>query len=58
MAKQLSLSFDEEWWVKVSISLSDEQKAQAVTVLKEMLVAAFETTRTGGIRNGERRDSK
>jgi hypothetical protein len=58
MAKQLSLSFDEEWWVKVSISLSDEQKAQAVTVLKEMLVAAFEMARTGGMTNGERRDSK
>ena len=58
MAKQLSLGFDEEWWVKVSISLSDEQKARTLAVLKEMLVAAFETTRTGGMANGERRDSK
>lgn len=58
MAKQLSLSFDEEWWVKVNVLLSDERKAEAVDALKEMLVAAFEATRTGGVANGQRRDSE
>ena len=58
MRKQLSLGFDEPWWVKVSISLSDEQKARAVVILKEMLAAAFETARTGGMANEQRRDSR
>ena len=58
MVKQLSLDFDEEWWMKVSISLSDECKAQAVDALKAMLTAAFDTTRTGGVANGQSRDSK
>ena len=58
MAKQLSLSFDEKWWVKVSVSLSDERRAKAMDALKEMLVAAFEQTRTGGVTNGQCRDSE
>jgi uncharacterized protein YciU (UPF0263 family) len=58
MAKQLSLSFDEEWWVEVNVLLSDERKAEAVDVLKEMLVAAFEEKRTGGLVNEQRRDSE
>jgi len=58
MAKQLSLSFDEEWWVKVSVLLSDERKAEAVDALKEILVAAFEEARKGGLANEQRRDSE
>jgi uncharacterized protein YciU (UPF0263 family) len=58
MAKQLSLSFDGEWWVEVNVLLSDERKAEAVDVLKEMLVAAFEEKRTGGLVNEQRRDSE
>ena len=58
MAKQLSLSFDEEWWVKINVLLSDERKAGAVDALKDMLVVAFEVTRTGGVANEQRRDSE
>jgi hypothetical protein len=58
MAKQLSLSFDEEWCVEVNVLLCDERKAEAVDVLKEMLVAAFEERRTGGVANEQRRDSE
>lgn len=58
MAKQLSWSFDEEWWVEVNVLLSDERKAEAVDLLKEMLVAAFEEKRTGGLVNEQRRDSE
>jgi len=56
MAKQLSLSFDEEWWVKVNVLLSDERKAEAVDALREMLVAAVEATRKGGLADEQRRD--
>jgi len=58
MAKQLSLSFDEEWWVKINVLLSDERKAEVMEALEKMLVAAFETTRTGGVANEQRRDSE
>ena len=58
MAKQLSLSFDEEWWVKINVLLSDEQKAEALDALKEIMVAAFEATRRGGVANEQCRDSK
>jgi hypothetical protein len=56
MAKQLALSFEEQWWAKVIVSLSEEQKVQVVAALKEMLAAALEMTRKGGITDGERGD--
>lgn len=52
MAKQLPLRFGEEWSVKICISLSDKRKAEVLDALKEMLLAAFEATRTGGETNG------
>ncbi len=58
MAKQLSLSFDEEWWVQINVLLSDEQKAEALDALKEIMVAAFKATRTGGVANEQCRDSE
>ena len=56
MAKQLALSLEKGWWVKVIVSLSDEHKVQVVAALKEMLVAVLEMRRKGGINNGERGD--
>lgn len=40
--------------MKINVLLSDEQKAGAVDGLKEMLVAVFEATITGGVSNEQR----
>ena len=53
MAKQLAFSFEKQWWGKVIVSISEEQKFQVVAALKEMLVAALEMGRKGGITNGK-----
>jgi hypothetical protein len=52
MAKQLSLIFGDEWWMKVFNSLSDAQKQAATDALKEMLIAYLEMGK-GGLKNGE-----
>ena len=56
MSKQLLLRFEDEWWMEVLISLSEDQKEEAIVALKEMFVAYFEMKRTRGSKNGERRD--
>lgn len=53
MTKQLSLRFEDEWWMEVIISLSDDKKEEAIFALKEMLVAYFEMKRTRGAKDGE-----
>lgn len=58
MSRQLLLGFEDEWWMKVIISLSDDQKREAILALKEMLVAHFEMKRTGGAINGECTDKR
>lgn len=52
---QLSLRFEDEWWMKVCDSLSEDQKQAATDALKEMLVASIEMGR-GGLKNGELED--
>ncbi len=41
MPKQLSLFAKDEWWMKVIKTMPDEKKAEAVSAIKELLVAAF-----------------
>ncbi len=53
MSKQLSLRFEDEWWMEVINSLSEDQKQAAIDALKEMLVAYLEMETTGGLKNGE-----
>ena len=53
MAKQLAFSFEKQWCTKVIVCISEEPKFQVVAALKEMLVAALEMRRKGGITNGE-----
>lgn len=53
MSKQLSLRFEDEWWMEVIISLSEDQKEEAIFALKEMLVAYFEMKSERGSKNGE-----
>jgi hypothetical protein len=55
MLMQLSLRFEDEWWMKVCDSLSEDQKQAATDALKEMLVASIEMGR-GGLKNGELED--
>jgi hypothetical protein len=45
MPKQLSLRFEDEWWMEVIISLSEDQKEEAIVALKEMFIAYFEMKR-------------
>ena len=56
MSKQLPLRFEDEWWMEVLISLSEDQKEEAIVALKEMFVAYFEMKRTRGAKDGECRD--
>lgn len=53
MLKQLPLRFEDEWWMEVINSLSEDQKESAIVALKEMLVAYLEMGSTGGLKNGE-----
>ena len=53
MAKQLSLGLEKRLSAKVIVSLSEEQKIQVIDGLKEMLVAALEAMRKGGVKDGE-----
>jgi len=58
MPKQLFLFSHEEWWMKVCDSIPQEKKSEAVSAVKEMLIAAFETkTRKGGC-HGKGEDKK
>jgi hypothetical protein len=56
MSKQLPLKFEDEWWMEVFVSLSDDQKEEAIVALKEMFVAYFEMKRIRGAKDGECRD--
>ena len=56
MSKQLPLRFEDEWWMEVLISLSEDQKEEAIVALKEMFVAYVEIKRARGVQDGECRD--
>jgi len=56
MSKQLPLRFEDEWWVEVIISLSEDQKEGAKVALKEMFIAYCEMKRRKGAKDGECRD--
>jgi len=56
MSKQLPLRFEDEWWMEVLISLSEDQKEEAIVALKEMFVAYCEMKRGKGAKDGECRD--
>jgi hypothetical protein len=56
MSKQLPLRFEDEWWVEVLISLSEDGKGEAIIALKEMFVAYCEIKRGKGAKDGQCRD--
>jgi len=56
MSKQLPLRFKDEWWREVLISLSEDQKEEAMVALKAMFVAYWEMKRGKGAKDGECRD--
>ena len=56
MSKQLPLRFEDEWWTEVLISLSEDQKEEAIGALEEMFVAYCEMKRGKGAKDGECRD--
>jgi len=56
MSKQLPLRFEDEWWMEVLISLSENRKEEAIVALKEMFVASCEMKRRKGAKDGECRD--
>ncbi len=56
MSRQLSLRFEDEWWVEVFVSLPEDQKEEAMGVLKEIFVAYGGMKRGKGVKDGECRD--
>ena len=56
MSKQLPLRFEDEWWREVFVSLSEDQKQEAIVALKEMFVAYCEMKGGKGAKDGECRD--
>lgn len=53
MSKQLPLRFEDEGWMEVLLSLSEDQKEEATVALKEMFVAYGEMKRGKGAKDGD-----
>ena len=53
MARQLSFKFEDEWWMRVISRLSDDRKNDAISAIKEMLIAYFENDHTREVNHGE-----
>lgn len=57
MSKQLSLFAQDEWWMKVLNSFSEEKKAEAVSAIKELFIVKFGKRTSKGENDGERENS-
>ncbi len=56
MSKQFSLFAQDEWWMKVFNSFSEEKKAEAVSAVKELFISKFKKRKSMGERHGKRED--
>ncbi len=54
MSKQLSLFAQDEWWMKVFNSFSEEKKAEAIAPVKALFIAEFDKRTSKGENHGER----
>ena len=54
MPKQLSLSFQNEWWMQVIEAISDEKKEKAISEIKELFIAYLKMRAAKEEENGQR----
>ena len=54
MSKQLSLFVQDKWWMEVVDSIPEEKKAQIISALKKLFIAAIENNDKKGENNGKR----
>ena len=53
MPKQLSLSFQNEWWMQVIEAISDEKKEKAISEIKELFIAYLKMRAAKEEENGQ-----